>query len=144
MANQAVKQWIVVVTRTGARVFKSPEFEVITTLLNPLGREKNRAMTTDKPGLAEKNPHEDAAVGFAKRIARYLHVKNSQNRFDELVIAAEPKMLGRLKAELDKTVAAKVRWWAKDLGKIPDADIGARLAREGELLYLAESERQVL
>jgi protein required for attachment to host cells len=126
-------KWIAVVTRTEARVFSAEDFRLIAKLTNQLGREKNRAMTNARPGLGhgkfargsgfysltgEKNPHEDAAIAFAKRVSEYLRKQMTLHRFDKLILAAEPKMMGRVKAEMNKDLAAHTEWKAKDFGKL--------------------------
>ena len=44
--------WIVVVNRTQARIYQKKPFVLIQRLENEIGREKNRAMTSDKPSGA--------------------------------------------------------------------------------------------
>ena len=126
-------KWIAVVTRIDARIFSGDDFRLISKLSNPLGRERNRAMRDGKPGLApskfngtfgshgltaEKNPHEDAAIAFAKRVSSYLRKQMNLHRFDKLILAAEPKMLGRMKTEMNKDLAAHTEWRGKDFGKL--------------------------
>lgn len=125
-------KWIVLVNRVDARIFTEKTFRLLAELKNDLGREKNKAMTTDKPGRAsgkfasrtgvhtlsgEKNPHEDAAIEFAKRVTEYLHKQSKLNLFDELLVIAEPKMMGRLKSDMDKSLVECTHWLAKDFGK---------------------------
>lgn len=128
-----MKKWIAVVTRVEARIFESKDFSLVTKLKNPLGHEKNRAMNSGKPGVGrskfsgsmaihnmtgEKSPHEDAAIAFGKRIGEYLNKQMDLNRFSDLLLVAEPKMLGRVKAHMDKKVMAHTECSAKDLGKL--------------------------
>src|ERR1700757_1598785 len=93
-------QWIAIVNRTGAQLYSEKTFRLVGELKNSLGREKNRAMTDDRPGLArsrfiagsthsmtgEKNPHEDAAVAFARRVASFLRKQFSLKKFDKLLM----------------------------------------------------------
>lgn len=131
------QRWIAIVTRADARIFSEKPFQRVVEMRNPLGRAKNREMTTDKPpvsrgtfagakgvhAVAEKNPHEDAAVAFAKRIAEFFRKSLAQNKFGELLLVAEPKMLGRVKIELDKQVRAVTECVRKDLGHMPPNEI---------------------
>ena len=114
---------------------------LLNILENSLGREKNRALTTDKPGAArsrfsgafgmhslsgEKNPHEDAAVQFAKRLGHYLNKEEHTNKFDDLLIAAEPKMMGRIRAALGFKLSERVKWFKKDLCHLTADEIRKR------------------
>lgn len=132
--------WIAVVNRAQARIFKDgSEFLLVDQLDYELGREKNRAMTTDKPGLSrakqagrsgthaldgEKNPHEGAAIQFAKIVAGYLEKKFasalSQTR---LTIASEPRMTGYLRDAMSESSRKKARWLCKDLAYFSDNEI---------------------
>lgn len=123
------KRWIAIVNRTDARIFSERPFKRISQLKNLLGRAKDREMTTDKPAVrgtpfsgikgthrtgGEKSPHEDAAISFAKRVSEFLRKAHAENKFDSLMVVAEPKMLGRVKAEFDKTVNNCTEWVGKD------------------------------
>lgn len=139
-----MKSWVVVADRVQARVFARHPFELLHVLNNPLGREKNRSLTTDKPGWArsrfsspasthaltgEKNQHEIAALQFAREIARFLEAKLIARRFDELLIVAEPKMLGRIRQMLPKVLVKQAQWLKKDFGKLSAHQIGQSLAQ---------------
>jgi protein required for attachment to host cells len=131
-------KWVVVVNRTEAKIFSEKSFRLIAELTNELGREKNRALTEDKPGLSrsrlgsrssvysltgEKNPHEDVAVAFSKKVDAFLKKQLDLHRFDELVVVAEPKMMGRLKQNLDKKLQPITHWHARDLSKVRAMDL---------------------
>jgi protein required for attachment to host cells len=127
------KKWIAVITRTDATFFSERPFARVSQLRNQLGREKNRTMTTDKPGIGRSRfsgskgmhtidygpgPHEEAAIAFTKRIGDFLHKAFAQNRFRELTVIAEPKTLGRLKKEIDKNILDSAQFVRKDLGQL--------------------------
>lgn len=135
-------KWIVIADRTKARIFTEKPFASLQILRNELGREKNRAMTTDKPGWSrskfsqpssthaltgERNPHEDAAVQFAKRLCRYLEHESQLHRFKDLLIVAEPKMLGRIRESFPEHLAARTEWLKKDFGHRSAYEIGETL-----------------
>lgn len=141
-------KWIAVVTRTGARVFSEKNFRLIVEMKNPLGKEKNKAMTTGKPGVGrtkfkggspfgmtgEKNPHEDAAIAFARNVSEYLRKRLDEQRYDQVVIAAEPKMMGRIRGCLDESVQERAEWLRKDLGPLTAHEIKRFLkAKSGSL-----------
>ena len=144
-------KWIAVLTRTDARFYTEKTFRLLHQMKNALGREKNKALTTDKPGrapgkfvgasgmhnlTAEKDPHEDAAIHFAKEVNEYLHKQFKLNQLDELIVFAEPKMMGRLKVNMDEELVARTQWLAKNLGKATVQDlilVVAKARREGEI-----------
>lgn len=126
------KKWIVFVTRINARVFNAETWDSVIELKHNIGKAKNKELKTGKPGVSrgkfagskgihgmtgEKNPHEDAAVEFAKKIGVYLYKQKNLHKFDDLTIVAEPKMMGRIKKQMDKHLARDVKWIGKDLGK---------------------------
>lgn len=126
------KTWIVVCDRVSARVFSKKPFRLLLKMDNELGRERNRAMSTDKPGMSrakfgrsssvyaltgEKDPHEDAAKAFARKIAGYLDDQKNSKKFDELIIVAEPRMMGRIKTPMTKSLKEGAMFIAKDLGR---------------------------
>lgn len=132
----------VIANRVEARIFKDSPFELVKTLVNNLGREKNKVLRTDKPGWSrsrfskssgihamtgEKNPHEEAAVQFARKISRYIERQKNIHAFDQMVIAAEAKMMGRIRSQLDVRVAEDVRWLKKDFGHLSSSEIGVAL-----------------
>lgn len=131
-------EWIVVANRTDARVYCTHPFALHRNLHNELGREKNKAMTTDKPGWSrsklsqpssthsltgEKNPHEDAAIDFARRIAHYLLSQSQAHHVDKLTVCAEPKMMGRIRGNMDEHLSEEIEWVPKDLGHATDHEI---------------------
>lgn len=131
------KRWIAIVNRTDAKMFSERPFTRVAQLRNVLGRAKNREMTRGKQMLSRgsfagskgmhavgvKNPHDDAAVDFAKRIAEYLRKAYATNRFDDLMLVAEPKMLGWVKTEMDKNVIEVTEWVRKDLANLKPHEI---------------------
>jgi len=135
--------WIVAANRVQARIFSQRPFALIKTFINPLGREKNTALSTDKPGMSrsryskslaihamtgEKNPHEEAAIHFARKLCRYLEQERHTHHFGGLVIAAEPKMLGRIRGQMTKPLLSEVQQWLhEDFGNLTDHEIGKAL-----------------
>jgi protein required for attachment to host cells len=135
--NMSIK-WIAVVNRIEGKIFSEKSFQLLAHLKNELGRAKNRELTDGKPGQAggkfagssgvhnltgEKNPHEEAAVQFAKRMTRFFEEQLNLHRFDDLLLIAEPKMLGRLKIEMNTPLANRTKCLAKDLGKVNPVDL---------------------
>jgi protein required for attachment to host cells len=87
----------------------------VENLVNPEGRLNDRELTTDAhprlrgtsgPGSdrQEMPAVEHHVELFAKRIGQRLDKARMENRYDQLVLVAPPKFLGRLRQELDKEV----------------------------------------
>lgn len=132
------QNWFVVVNRKSAKIFEVSEkpdsLTYLKTLRNPLGTERNRVMEMDKPGFSrgkfakarsphalthERDPHEDVAVAFAKKISHYLKDHKLDKDYLGVTIAAEPHMMGLVKKALKKDgLPVDVRWLRKDLEKM--------------------------
>lgn len=131
-------KWLIVMGRKSAKVFSVSEDESslrwLKTLRNPLGSERNRVMAYDKPGMSVgkfknnrsphaltggKDPHEDVAVEFAKKVGAYVKHNNEEKVFSDLTVAAESHMLGLMKKAFRKEkVDVDVHWVKKDLDKL--------------------------
>lgn len=138
-------EWIVVLGRAGARVFKraSPvkPLVLVKSIDNELGRIRNREMQNDRPGKdqfrakgatvihamsGEKDPHEDATIQFVREISKYLESENSKGSFGKLVVVAGPHVMGLLKKQLSKEVEKTVTEWVrKNLSKQSESEIQA-------------------
>lgn len=132
------KHWIAVVTRVEARILDRKDFSLINTLSNELGREKNRAMTTGRPGYSrgkhaanlnihaltgERSPHEEAAMAFAREVSFFLARNFTQHRFRDVLVVAEPKMMGRLRKNFPRALLEHSEFQAKDLGRVSTHDL---------------------
>jgi protein required for attachment to host cells len=137
------QNWFVVVNRKSAKIFevsKKPDaLNYLKTLRNPLGTAKNRIMSTDRPGMSrgkfasarsphtfnpERDPHEDVAVAFAKKIASYLKDHKLEKDYLSLTIAAEPHMMGLVKKALSRDrLKVNIKWLRKDLEKMTTAKL---------------------
>lgn len=150
--------WILVCNQEKARIFGKKPFRLVISLKNNLAREKNRALSDDKPGMSrakfasssflhsltgEKNPHEEAVVSFAKEVSSYLKKAKSLKKYDDLIIVAEPRMAGRLRKELSKSIVEKVEWVSKDLGKIPNNQLAKVLGLNQQQAHYQHSNRSL-
>jgi protein required for attachment to host cells len=116
-----MKNWVVVINRIEMKIYRQNSaikpLIFVKSIENSLGREKNRALTTDKPGFdrtavngavhshsltREKDPHEEAAAQFARQLAKELSAARKNGSYDKLILVAEPHMTGLLKKSLDK------------------------------------------
>lgn len=136
------KNEVIVIDRTKARVFSTDPFELIETVPNPLGRERNRAMRLDKPGISrgklvkpssthsltgERSPHDEAAHDFAREIARRIEAEFREQRLRRIMIVAEARMTGMLRDSLKPRIQKLIRWLQKDWGKLNEHEVGLKL-----------------
>lgn len=132
----------IVVDRTRARIYKTDPFELVETLSNPLGRERNKDLSADSPGWSrskfsqpssthaltgEKNPHEEAAIAFGRYIAHFLEKNIKAGKIETASIVCESKMMGRVRASLQQAIDAKLQWLRKDFGHFTDYQVGKTL-----------------
>jgi protein required for attachment to host cells len=128
--------WILVAHRSGARLFENrgpgKGLNLIFDIYHPEGRLKNKDLDTDKPGRSfdsrghgrhalssEQEPTAHLAEQFAKQLSTMLDDGRNQQRYTKLVLVAEPRFLGNLRAALSATTAALITATiGKDLGGI--------------------------
>jgi protein required for attachment to host cells len=139
------KTWVLVAHRAGARLFESgvpgAGLRRIEEIPHPAGRLENRQIGSDKPGRSfdshgagrhalgkEHDEAETVAQAFAHKLAAHLDNARANNAFDKLVLVAEPRFLGMLRAALSAPTAARVSADVeKDLGHVSDHDLPAHL-----------------
>ena len=117
--------WILTANRSSASLFESDwpgkSMRRIQDIPHPQGRKQNRDIDTDKPGRSfdsfgqgrhamstEQEPTEHIAQQFAMDLAELLNKGRVTHAYVKLVLMAEPKFLGILRAALDKNTAALV------------------------------------
>ncbi len=75
-------------------------------------------------GLEKHKPAEEAEASFAALLASRLATAAGAGRFDRLILAAAPHMLGTLRGALDASVKDRVMAeLPKDLTQIPEIDL---------------------
>lgn len=138
--------WILIAHRGGARLLAhtgpGSDLQLVEDIPHPEGRLKDGDINADKPGRAfdivgagrhamskEQSPTERITEQFAKVLVERLQQGRNDNRYDALVLVAEPRFLGELRAALDAPTAALVTATLdKNLGGIETRDLAARLA----------------
>jgi protein required for attachment to host cells len=116
--------WILVADNTHARIFTadtpSSALEEIEDLTHVEGRLHDREMTTDLPGRIKSadgsghaleqptDPKHHEADNFAHRIAQHLEMAHNTNKFEQLLIIAEPSFLGLLRNRLPEHIKKHV------------------------------------
>lgn len=128
------KKWVLVAHRSGARLFENrgpgKGLDLLKTVEHPAGKLRSHDIDSDKHGRSfdrrgggrhafttEQDPTTHVAEQFAKQLADLLDEGRTQQRYAQLVLVAEPRFLGILRAALASTTAALVvATLAKDLG----------------------------
>ena len=117
--------WILSANRSSASLFESDwpgkSMRRIQDIPHPQGRMQNKDIDTDKPGRVfdsfgegrhstspKQEPTEHIAQQFALELAELLNKGRLTNAYDKLVLIAEPKFLGVLRAALDKNTESLV------------------------------------
>ena len=117
--------WILSANRSSASLFESDwpgnSMRRLQDIPHPQGRMQNKDIDTDKPGRVfdsfgqgrhstspKQEPTEHIAQQFAFDLAELLNKGRLTNAYDKLVLIAEPKFLGILRAALDKNTATLV------------------------------------
>ncbi len=138
--------WVLVAHRGGARVFenKGPGkgLDLLHDIPHPEGRLKNKDIGADKPGRSfdsrgqgrhslssEQEATEHLAEQFAKHLGTLLDDGRHRQRYSKLVLVAEPRFLGSLRAALSSSTAALVTaTLGKDLGGVEPHNMPRHLA----------------
>lgn len=135
--------WIVVADRARARILLHRPGQLperLFTLEHPQARAHNRDFDSDRVGNVlkpaegafhamgqESDSRHHETLAFARQIAQHVNVAFARHEFDRLVMAAEPGLLGVLRACLDAHLAAATIDVPRNLAMLPDRDIEAEL-----------------
>lgn len=137
--------WILVANRSGASLFESnwpgESMRRLQDIPHPKGRLQNREIDSDKPGRSfdsvgearhsmgkEHDASEKVAQQFARELAELLNKGRTTNAYDKLILMAEPKFLGLLRAALDSNTAALVvQTVNKELLEVSQEDVASYL-----------------
>jgi len=109
--------WVVVASNTRCRIFTQHKhnapLEEIEDLVHPEGRLHGRDLATDRPGRSfdsegsgrhamgqPVDPVEQENIRFAKTVAEKIDAARKQEKFERLVIVADPGFLGHLRQSL--------------------------------------------
>jgi hypothetical protein len=130
-------EWVVLASRVEAKILTNTDdgsLKSLKTLHNPIGRLKNKSLQSDKAGLgrarlnnsgvysltAEKDPHEEAASKFSRRLADYLKSQWNINHGLTFKVIAEPHFSGMIKRQFSNSkILDQITWLEKDLQNVP-------------------------
>lgn len=142
------ESWIVVANRSRCRFFSQTKrhgpLTETAAFASPAARLKDQDLFSDRPGRSfdsagegrhamssPTEPEEQLALRFAKDIAEQLDAARNKHALEQLVLVAEPRFLGHLRAALGKPlkdlVAAEIN---KDLTEQDTETIRQRLRTE--------------
>jgi protein required for attachment to host cells len=136
--------WIMVASRDEVRIFSRVglgHLKLERDIGNPLGRLKNQDLDSDKAGAANDNriwgrpaysteepAKERALKDFYREVCDQIDRALSTHQFTELVLIAEPRLLGYIRGLLSKNVERSiVHTIPKDLSAERDQEIESRL-----------------
>ena len=120
-------KWYVIASRVSAVIYTNGsdhKFHFLDRLSNPQGCLREIDLDSDKPGRGFSSPgvafhhsldrrsksHEQVAKRFARKIGRILERAQRENRFDNLVLVAEPHFLGLLAHDFELGVGAALNF----------------------------------
>ncbi len=139
------KTWILVAHRAGARIFENngpgTGLSPVDAITHPEGRLANKALGSDTPGRSfdshganrhalgkEHDPVETVAQEFARALAARLEAGRTKHAYGKLVLVAEPRFLGMLRAALSSQTTALVSATLdRDLGGTADRELPSHL-----------------
>ncbi|HKU39248.1 MAG TPA: host attachment protein, partial [Polyangiales bacterium] len=131
MTKHPKPTWILVARRSGASIFSSlgsdHPIDLVREIDHPEGRLKAGEIDSDRPGRSfdrggqgrhalsvEESPTERIDERFASELAADLERARHAGEFNDLVIVAAPKLLGRLRSALSENTRKVV---IAELGK---------------------------
>ncbi|MEC4682850.1 MAG: host attachment protein [Nitrospirota bacterium] len=133
--------WILVLGRTGARIFErlgdERKVHFVLEVLHPEGRLKEGELVTDRAGRefdpvskvshagghpGEARTHSDQL--FLKEVADRLRKLKSEGKFSRLYLVSDPHLLGMLRPHLDDEIVKMIVGTVKkDLSRVVEADL---------------------
>jgi protein required for attachment to host cells len=137
--------WILVAHRAGARILERSEIGVAPHFLahidHPEGRLRDSQLGTSRAGVVrdsgrhhagvlapEESPSARIAAVFAHDLARRLERGRLAHRYQNLIVIAEPRLLGAIRSELSAPTRRLLRReLALDLADLDDARLVARV-----------------
>lgn len=140
------KTWILIAHRAGARIVSHAGpghgLSLLEEIAHPEGRLRPHEIEADAPGrvhdrmgshrhgvATEESATEHVARVFAKSLAERLRHGAETAQYEQLVLIAGPKLLGKLRDALDNGTAAHVIATVdRDLRDVSLADLPAHLA----------------
>lgn len=138
-----MKTWVLVADRIRGRVYEwtAGGLELVQSFDHPEGRIEDQSLEAGRPARSfdrhaqgraapdrGTSPHERAAFAFAGQLAAFLDRGRQQTGVSNIVLVAEPHLLGMLRQQLTPATAQIVIGsLTKDLHAVPDREIPRHL-----------------
>jgi protein required for attachment to host cells len=138
--------WVAITSQAKMKIFKQTpgtgELHHLTTIENPMVDSSDTDISRHTPGVSMEggrhhvmsggdSPHDIETAAFIRAIAVHLDHERRQHNVSHLIIAAEPRLLGHLKAQLStETLQIVSQWIDKDLEKEPTEKLLGRVSHE--------------
>jgi len=141
------KYWVLAANSGQARIFELQRipyhFNQVSELVSETQHLSNKDLVSDASGRVyhtqgpgthsmeqRSDPHENAEVLFTRGLADTLEKARRLNRFEQLLIIADPRTLGRLRRYVSKPLADRVaEEVALDLLSLPQAQLEQRVRK---------------
>jgi protein required for attachment to host cells len=143
--NPKAKYWVLVANSGQARILemqrKPYEFHQVSELFSETQHLTNKEIVSDASGRVyhaqgpgthsmkpRSDPHEQAEEQFSRSLAQKMEKAAQLGRFDQLLVVADPKTMGRLRQRMNRSLAGKVTdEVALDLVGLPLPQLESRL-----------------
>jgi len=123
--NPKARYWVLVANGGHARILemqrKPYEFHQVSELVSEAQHLTNKELVSDASGRAyhaqgpgthskkpRSDPHENAEEEFSRSLAQTMEKAAQLDRFDQLLVIADPRTMGRLRHQMNKGVSGKV------------------------------------
>ncbi|MCB0343851.1 MAG: host attachment protein [Bdellovibrionales bacterium] len=117
------RTWYVLASRTEAKILLqegiSKELKLVDKFSNPEGRLQDHELGDSRPGAAtlgkdktfapKSSAHDNLALEFCRTIGESLEHGRTDGSFDDLVLVAEPRVLGMLRDQISVECSKLVR-----------------------------------
>ena len=150
------RTWVLVGNQAEAKILQRDTagdggFQVLYRFHHPEGKLKSHELGTDRPGrsfdsprsgrskaaahrhtyASSADPREQSVNRFVAALANWLDAERKLDRYDRLLIVAEPRFLGKMKANLDGGTSERL---------LPPLDRDFNYLTEGELMETLNEE----
>ena len=143
--NPKAKYWVLVANSGQARILemqrKPYEFHQVSELFSETQHLTNKEIVSDASGRVyhtqgpgthsmkpRSDPHEQAEEQFSRGLAEKMEKAAQLGRFDQLLVVADPKTMGRLRQRMNRSLAGKITdEVALDLVGLPLPQLESRL-----------------
>jgi protein required for attachment to host cells len=128
--------WVAVLSQREMKLFErdleNKELKYIRSVVNELEGKSDQDISRHKPGVVSEggrgvarhvmtagvSPHDIAIRAYVRRIAKELETNRTQGHLTELIVIAEPRIMGMIKSHFKPPMQKIVsQWIPKDLEK---------------------------